>query len=359
MFLTILMVLLATDTSGYQNLSILRSFEDPEEHDDILQFPYDAVFTEEGELFAVDLTGSRVFCWNADGSFKMAFGEPGDGPGELKLPYLITNYEDKLIIFGMDFNMSIFKTDGTFVRRHKLPAQLRVARMVNKYHIAVTYQQQLSRENIRIRTDLIDLQATPVRNVGDFSSNFFSGPIKGFNKTTIKSYGPDSDVQLNPNGKGFYVSYSEDPILYHYSSNGKKLGEKTFELKTSPPTDSEIEAFQNLSVLTPGGSSFDFSKAPNLKIDFEAEKAFFTHFAIKGNKAAFFLTPLGSLKGLGNGYHTGEFTICDFESGKALKKGRYSAPEDSVLLFRNNRIIGIVYEEDGSQRIKELSLTGF
>jgi len=90
---------------------------------------------------------------------------------------------------------------------------------------------------------------------------------------------------------------------------------------------------------------------------FGQDKAYYTHFLIKGNKFAFILTPTGGMWGVGIGFHRATFSIHTMD-GARIAAGRYLFPEDSLVLFDDEKSIVFLMNSDGDFEIKEILLKG-
>ena len=96
---------------------------------------------------------------------------------------------------------------------------------------------------------------------------------------------------------------------------------------------------------------------PGEELDLDHDKAYYTHFLIKGNKVAFVLTPHGG--GWGSvSSEAASYYIADFKSGAILSRGSYAYPRDSMVFYRDGRILACVVNGDGDMSIAEVTLPG-
>ena len=315
-------------------------------------------FTPDGQLYIVDRTPSTIHHWDAKGKYLGHFGVAGEGPGELNYPVYIALAENAVWVWDFSQKVSGFKLDGTFIRSFKFPGiyPWRFA-TVSKDLFLMTYRKRSGSKELFNKFDLVSAEGKG-DTIKKYKNDYIMTPVKGKNNSTVKAYASESDIQKAADGS-LWLGFSGNKSLVHMDKKGNILETRNFELTTSPPTDEERERFLNISFPNPqGGDRIAFKNMPNLKLDFSRDKAYYTNFVIKGDKVAFVLTPIGSLSGPGNGYAWGSWSINDLKTGKRLSVGRFEFPEDSVVLMRDGRLLGLI-QNDEDFDIKEVFLEGF
>ena len=352
------MVVLLLCLWGLEGAETRRTFQSPGEvTEEFLNAPYSADFSSDGRLYVADRNNSRIHVWNADGTYKKAFGEQGEGPGELFFPMKIEATDSELYVWNARLEMSVFDLDGKYLRSFRLTGKnVRNFAVLNPNLILIAYQRFLSATDSRVTFDLIDAKGEQVREVKDFKNDMFLAPIEGNNNTTLKAFGPEADIQEAGDGT-WYFGFSNEKKLYQINKQGEIIGERVFQLPTGKPSEDDIELVQNMSFPGPGGQRISLKSLPNLKMNFDHDKAYYTHFLIHGNQVIFVLTPLGGTNGVGNGFSKGSYVICDLKSGKPLKKGNYDYREDSSLLFRNGRVLGFLVNQEDEFEVRELAFS--
>ena len=102
------------------DLTFSHSFGKEGKNDGQLQFPWDVTCDNNGDVYVVDNENHAIQKFSLDGKFLLKFGSKGDEPGKLSWPSGITVDTQNLIYITDDNHaISIFKPDGTFVRRIK------------------------------------------------------------------------------------------------------------------------------------------------------------------------------------------------------------------------------------------------
>jgi len=82
--------------------------------------------TMDGSVLLVDKSVSRVFRITAQGDLAVTYGRAGDGPGEFRLPYRVTELSDgSVLVFDLaNQRFSEFSRDGRFVKRWATSADI-------------------------------------------------------------------------------------------------------------------------------------------------------------------------------------------------------------------------------------------
>ena len=100
------------------DLTFSHSFGEQGTDDGQFKFPWDVACDEEGKVYVVDNDNHIVQKFSLDGKFLLKFGGKGEEPGKLSWPSGVA-VDGKGEVYVTDDNqsVSIFKKDGTFVRR--------------------------------------------------------------------------------------------------------------------------------------------------------------------------------------------------------------------------------------------------
>jgi len=350
-FLLILTVL----TLENPDVRFIKDFEKPG-GDAYLSFPYSMCYSPQGELFTADRSQSRILVWSADGSFSRVIGRQGEGPGELTEPVKIYVDKSRLYVWEIRQQISIFNHAGEFERTVSIQGvDPRVFAPLSQDRFLVGYR--VFAPQAEMTFQLHDGDGKFLRKVKTFNNEAAMTRLKGNNNIRVKAFAPEIDIQEGRNGE-WLVGFSQTRELYRIDRNGKILGGKSFEIPTDKPTDQEREMVLAMEFPLPTGERVALKDLPNLQVDFSHDKAFYTHFLLKGDKIAFILTPIGSTDSIGNGFRSASYYVCDYASGKLLDRGAYAFPEDSVALYRNGRATAYIVGEDNEWRIREMSLKG-
>ena len=173
----------------------------------------------------------------------------------------------------------------------------------------------------------------------------------------MKAFSPEIDIQTDGQGN-WYFGFSQEPTLYRLDPAGKVAEKRSFQIPTGPATHEERQHVQDMSFPGPNGSRISMKSFPNLKVSFDHDKAYYTHFLIKGDQIAFVLTPIGTGYLLGTGYGRASYYIGDFKTGEVKSRGAYDLGEDAVIFYRNNRILACTLDESETYQLSEISLKG-
>jgi len=335
-----------------------RSFQDPAEVDEeaYLANPYSMVFDKEGRLFVVDRFTHKVYVWKADGSFEKSFGRQGEGPGELFFPYQLDIAGERLFVIGQNAQVSIFDLEGTYLDSFKhVAGQIRNFAALSEDLLLLNSNRFEGPSEVYVDAVLLTSEGEVVETLKTWKNQMFMAPIEGNNNTTIKAFGGEMVIQRAPDGTHWF-GYSYDRTLYQVDAKGKLVGERRFDLSTSRPTEEDIELYNTMSFPSPDGGRLALKDLPNLKVDYTHDKAYYTQFAILGDKVIFVLHPLGGTNGVAYGFYKAEYVVADFQTGKPLYRGRYAYPEDSQLLLQHGHILGVLVNDEDGYDLRELHL---
>jgi len=354
--LLILALALAIDAG---DAKIVRTFTIPEESEAYLNMPFSFDFDEKGKLFLLDRDNMKVFVWDENGAFLKTFAKQGEGPGELTYPIKIDVRNGEVWVWDLRRRISIYDTEGNFQNAVVLAqVEPRNFAIFDERRALIGYRQPTEDHKLNMVFQWVSRDGTLGQVLESFPNHSVLAPVEqGSNKTTIVAYGPEIDLQRDGRGN-LYIGYSQQSKLYRLDREGKIAETIDFQLPTGKPTEAEREIVEKLSLPLPTGGRFVLSEVPGLEISYDHDKAYWTNFVIKGDKVAFVLTPLGTLRGVGNGFHRAGYVVCDLDGGKVEKRGRYAFPEDSTVLYRNGRILATIADEDTDFVIAELTLEG-
>ncbi len=350
-----ILLLIAIAALENPDIQFIKSFETPQ-GDVYLSFPYSMCFSPQGELFTADRRQSRILVWRADGSFSRTIGRRGEGPGELIEPVKIYVDQDQLYVWEYRRQISIFDHQGRYRRTvHIQGVEPRTFAPLGPDRFLIGYRVMAPKAEMIFQ--LHDGGGKLIGNVKTFNNEAAMTRFKGDNHITIKAFAPEIDIQQGPD-KHWLFGFSQTQTLRRINQEGDVVGQRTYRIPTAKPTDEEREMTLAMEFPLPNGERIALKDLPNLKVDFSHNKAYYTHFLVKGDKIAFILTPIGSTDSIGNGFRSGSYYVCDFETGATLSRGSYAFPEDSAALFRNGRSVAYIVGEDNEWVIREIALKG-
>ena len=356
MLLSIVLLMLSEPAQVTQG----RTFQSPGVVGDaFLSDPYSMCFAPAGGLFIADRYPSKIHQWDSEGTYLRTFAGKGEGPGELNRPLKITATADLVWTWDIGQRMSAFDHQGRFVRSFQLPGITpRNFAVLHESLFLLAYKKFHSPSELHQVFQLVSGEGVLGEVILDVRNNLILAPVKGQTNTTLKAYGPEADIQRGPDGS-YYMGFSQEPVLYRLDHSGRIAARLIYDLPAAKPTAGEREVVENLSFANPrDGGRLNLKDMPNLKFDFSHPKAFFTQFLVKGDKVVFVLTPLGGFEGGGMGFHKGTWSVNDLNTGQRLSVGRFEFAEDTTVLMRNGRILGIIATNDGEYEIRELFFAG-
>jgi hypothetical protein len=352
-----LLLFLVTLTAN-DDVTVLRTFDPlPTGGEDYLAVPFSMDF-HKNKLYLMDRDRARIFVWDEHGHFVKAFGKRGEGPGEMFYPQKLCVRFDEVWVWDFRGQMTLFELDGTYKTSFPVTG-------IEPRNFALLSAEKALLGIRNHRADLkMDMQFQWLERGGKAGEILKTWPnetllrplVKGTNKTTIKAYSPEVDIQRDGEGN-IYFGFSQNRTLYKMDKDGKISGEQIYELPTAPPTDEERKVTEELSFPLPNGGRRVLADIPGLHIAFDHDKAYYTQFLIRGEKVVFVLTPLGSMRGVGNGFYRATYRVNDLKTGKLLGGGRYQFPIDSAVFYRNGRILACMAGEEG-YTLQEIELKG-
>lgn len=357
MLMFCLMAMLAyTDADTNASIETLKTYEQPG-GDEYLGLAHASIIADNGRMYVLDPSQPRVLIWNEDGSFHSAFGQQGEGPGEMLRPVQITSKGEHLYIWQMNGKISRYSMDGEYQQDITIngPWPRRFS-VLNDEQLLIGYRGfEAGKFYAVFETRKADGALN--KQVGRIQNKGFLAVKPGENNAEMKAYMGDVEVQTTPDG-GAWFGFGDEKELTQVGANGEVIGTRTFELPSSKPTDAERAHVEDMTFPTPDGKRVKLKNMPGIKIHFDRQKAHYTHFLIKGDKVAFVLTPVGSANSIGDGYSAGTYFVNDLKTGKLLSRGSYAFPEDSQVHYRDGRITAFIADGDEGYQIKEITLKG-
>jgi len=357
--MTSILFLVLAFSDGVENadVTVLQTFETPSEvSEDYISIPTNMVFSKDGGLFLLDQTRKMIFSWDADGKFLRAFGGEGQGPGELLRPTAVNVTEKEVIVWDDREDMSVFDHEGKFLTRFPVVGYYpRTFTPLSGDKLLIGYRNTKKKSpqgHDHFSFSIINREGETLETIKSWPDLSNLAPNK--DEERLKPYRPEVDIQKDRAGN-IYIGFSQNTRLFRLDDEGEIVSQHDFEIPTGPPTEKEVEAYQNMSILKNGRR---MKMVDPSTVDFDANKAYYTHFLIKGDKVVFTLTPFGGLWGVAGGYSEGSYYVADFASGKVETRGSYAYPEDSVVFYRNGRILACVVDKEGGLVISEITLRG-
>ncbi|MFC1529115.1 6-bladed beta-propeller [Gemmatimonadota bacterium] len=90
--------------------------EDPDQPDSFMRDMVMPHYGYDGRYYFVEVNASRILVFDADGSYQMSIGRPGDGPGDLRTPFVCTFHGGFLNVpQNRPPRITRFDTDGTLL----------------------------------------------------------------------------------------------------------------------------------------------------------------------------------------------------------------------------------------------------
>lgn len=353
MIIPALLMIMALD---HGDLTVIKNYKNPSD-DAYYSYPYASCFSKDGKLFLADRSQSRILSWNADGSFHKIFASKGRGPGELIEPTQLASFGNHLYVWEVIQQISVFDHEGNFIKKIRVPGvEPRELTILDKDKMLLGFRRTTD-VDVRAVFQLRNGSGELATELFDINNASFLTAHEGENEVTIKSYGPEVEIQQNADGRTF-MGFSQDRVLFEVDKKGNIINQKEFEIPAGNPTEEEIKVFKTMSFPLPSGDRISIDKLPGLKVEYNHDKAFYTHFMIKGDKVAFVLTPLGGTEAIGTGFHRATYYVNDMKTGKVLSRGAYVLPEESVVHYNDGRAIAYILDENDDYQIKGISLKG-
>lgn len=325
----------------------------PEDSGDYLSSPASFIFAADGRLYLVDSNTSRVHIWDQSGAFLKSFGSKGEGPGELTIPTVIDIGGGYLWVLDSRGVVSQYDMEGNFIKSTRLVRpRLRTMSVIDENRFLITARYQVSPTVIHNQVELVDARGELVTLMKKWRNESFTTPREGNNYARVKAFPPACEIQRGADGV-WYLGFSQNRKVYRVDSAGKIVGEIAFDLPAEKVTDDEKAWWPDLAIPCFGGGNFVFKNFPNIRTDFDHPKAYYTRFAVKREHVIFLQTPDGGVFGC-EGFPEGSWFVCDRARGKLLNRGRFQYGDGSMVFTRNDRILGLIMNEEEEYEIREL-----
>ncbi len=340
------------------NITVTLTYQNPEaaKADTFLVRPTDVDYAADGRMYIADKTQHKVFVWGKDGKFIKSFSREGLGPGEIGPPNSIAVHKDEVWVNQQTRLVSIFDLDGKFKRSFQLKWQVKslIPFGIDKVLAGVL---RPTAGNMQMEFYLLNQKGKKLKLVKNFENSTEITKEGPNGQITLKAYTADIDMQRDEKGS-LYFGFSYTKKLYQLTDEGEIARDYRFDFLDQKPSPQEKEDFMNMTFPMEDGSRLAIKNIPKMTFSFDYNKAYYTQFTIKGDKALFVLTPIGST-GMGLAYCWGSYYVCDKAKGKVLTYGAFRYPDDSLVFTRSGRILGIIIDDAGEYKIQELSLKGF
>lgn len=351
-----LLLMIALFLDGGQTHKIGNQFEDPAEVSDaFLGSPYDMDFAPDGRLYVVDRNNAQVLVWNKDGSFKKAFGSQGEGPGEFRSPWRVKVANDQLYVLDGGRRIHILDLDGNFKRQVTVNYKIRDFAPLSDSKFLLGVEEMKSPSDLRMSFYVTDANGEEAKQLKEWPNQFLVGTVEGENKATIRPFSGDVVIQRDRKGQ-WYMGYGAEAKIYAINKEGEITKTIELGLSTQAPTDDHMTLLRTMSFPGPGGQRLSLDKLPGLKVREDLDMGYYTQFGIIGDQVVTNLTPVGGTNGVGIGFSKSDYRICDLNTGKAKKRGRFNFAEDSMVLFNSGRMVAFIINDDSEFEVRELTL---
>ena len=344
--MSVLLLLLAMESG--------RTFQPlPAEGDEYLALPAAFAFAPDGRLYLVDANTSRVHVWGQGGNYLKSFGKKGEGPGEYTVPMAIDIAAGNLWILDSRGVMTRLDMDGNYLSSSRMvKPRLRVMAAIDSDNFLITARYQETPTVIYNHIELVDPSGEIKQTMQKWQNESFTTPREDYDKAMVKAFPPACEIQRGADGR-WYFGFGQSNSLHLVDKSGKLVEKRRFQLPSEEVTDEEKAWWPDLTLPCWGGQNFTFKDWPSIRTDFSHDKAYFTRFVIKEDRAIFLLTPDGGIMSC-EGFPGGNWFICDLKTGKLLDRGRFLYPEGSLVYTRHDRILGLLMNEDDEYEIREL-----
>lgn len=328
-----------------------------EEEDDELVDPHFFDFSPRGDLYLLERLNPRILHWDADGNFKGSFGSKGQGPGEFRSPQLIHATKDEVWVWDRASGFSIFDLDGKYKTRiPAFNARIRRFAVVNQDTILIAYQKRGSQPVNHFA--LTDRKGKIIKDLVHWNNEAFLAPVEGDDKAHVVAYLPEVEIYSDKNGL-IHFGFSQNKTIYTINNQGQI----TFTVKpsfiTGPSNDVEKEAWKRFRFTGDNGKVYTHKTMPSVKWDYTKNKAYYTHFIVKGQKLATVLTPISGTDQQ-KAYNEGFYYLYPFsDGGKPSKRGYYRFADDSQIMYNNGRMLAVFINDEDEYEVKEFTFKGF
>lgn len=201
----------------------------------------------EKNIYAVDNRQHKVFRLDMKGRVTLELGRKGQGPGDLEWPYLITNYNSKVIIVDNSF-ISIFNYDGKFEHKFRIyNPVISMAVADNKIYLT-----EVQNDKIISAYDFAGKKITSFHQKYYLDYSIY----KGFSKKAIDRFINDGKL-ISKNGMLFFIS-SLFGDFFIYDLEGQMI--KIKEIKRNNFVDQNRKMYFKEGIINKGDGAFYHNK---------------------------------------------------------------------------------------------------
>jgi len=202
-------------------------------------------------IYVLSSKDSAVFVFDREGRFLRRFGKPGNGPGELNMPIMISLSGEEILVLEMGRRLSLFDRNGEFLR----------ALSAKEYWILVATLD--SRKNVYATVGNMDPAgpsyllirfAPEMKSASEISRSPAPDATRGFNP-----FMPVSRWQIDPADNVIY-SRPADYVLEYYNPEGKLFKKVTRVFEPVKITEEEKEERRKALAEAPGNIKLVFSE---------------------------------------------------------------------------------------------------
>ncbi len=249
---------------------VLRLEQVPEKPDSYLRYGVGFLKGQDGFFYVPDTGNNRIAVFDPEGKYVRAFGQDGEGPGDLRSFNLQAINGDKLEIFDYILGrLTLFNTDGSLHELIRLPDSSGnrngyyrtpdgIQVLVEFHDPWVPGPQNAVWKRILLYDAADDTMA--VIETGKVATSFRHGP--GLRAGTPIPYAP-IPVGAWQENKGILVGSSDAPVLEWFDYSGTLIGRIILDIQPDvigPELRRSIEARYDRGIEQATGAARDFRK---------------------------------------------------------------------------------------------------
>jgi len=192
-----------------------------------------------GNIFVSDAGWNRIIKFNSSGKFLRAFGQMGQGPGDLSTPakFFITR-NDKLVVNEiMNRRFQFFDTEGKHLKILKIYKDY-LSLVLNDRGLIFAIPRSFYKQEIPHLIEVLNEEGEELYSFG-----------KPLNFKYDKTANNESYIAINKKGE-LFVAFFYHPIVRKYSQKGKLLAE--YRINHNNMNKSEKYNLNNQSLLAKG-----------------------------------------------------------------------------------------------------------